>query len=239
MIRCLLVDDEPLALDVLRTHLAKVSDVTIVDACRNPLDALAVLRQHPVDLVFLDIQMPHLTGLDFVQALERPPAFIFTTAYRDYALEGFELDALDYLLKPISLPRLLRALDKYRTLHAATQQGAPSPLPDPTFLTVRTGRQTMQLAISDLRYAESIGDYVKLHTSTQTLMTKERISHLATVLAPHGFLRIHRSFLVSVAHITAVGAQAVHLQTTVLPVSRSYREAVRQHLREAGRLRTP
>ncbi len=231
-IRCLLVDDEPLALDVLRTHLAKVPDVTIVDACRNPLDALAVLRQQRVDLVFLDIQMPHLTGLDFVQAVERPPAFVFTTAYRDYALEGFDLDALDYLLKPIALPRLLRALDKYRTLHAApADPGAPA-APEPAFLTVRTGRQTVHVAIPDLRYAESIGDYVKLHTSTQTLITKERISHLAEVLAPHGFLRIHRSFLVSIAHITAVGPQGVHLNTTALPVSRSYREAVRQHLRK-------
>jgi len=236
-IRCLIVDDEPIAAKVIRTHLEKVPDVVIVAICGNALEAFDLVRKEAVDLLFLDIQMPQLTGLDFVQALEHPPAVIFTTAYRDYAVEGFDLDAVDYLLKPISLPRLLRAVDRFRTLQAlkeAAQQDAPqalqAPHPLPT-LNVRANRQVVKIPLGDILFVESLSDYLKIHTPGRTVVTKQRISRLETRLTPHGFLRIHRSFLVAVSKITAFTAEHVQVGTHTLPISRSYKQTVLGHLR--------
>lgn len=232
-IRCLIVDDEPLAITVLEQHLAKVADVEVVATHTRALDALAYLQQHPVDLLFLDIQMPDLTGLHLVQALTAPPPVIFTTAYRTYALEGFEHDAVDYLLKPIALPRLLRALDKYRRLHkgvAASPPPTASDEPAQEYLTVTVQRQPTNVRLDDIRYIESLSDYVKIHTSGTPLITKERISALAEHLAPHGFVRIHRSFLVAQHHVTTFTPHEVYVETTRLPISRSYRKLAQAKL---------
>lgn len=231
--RCLIVDDEPLAIKVIQNHLEKVPDVDIVATCRGALEALAVVREEAVDLIFLDIEMPELTGLGFIQALEHAPQVILITAHRDYAPEGFELDVVDYLLKPVSLPRLLRALDKYRRrckVNAATDADASDSTPP--YLAVRSNRRTVTIRLDDIRYIESLGDYVKIHTADQTVISKERISHLADKLSTHGFLRIHRSFLVPAARITAYTAKEVRIDGKALPVSRSYRQIVRDRLRE-------
>ncbi|HMB90630.1 MAG TPA: LytTR family DNA-binding domain-containing protein [Rhodothermales bacterium] len=228
-IRCLIVDDEPLAVEVIRTHLAKLSDVEVIATCHDALEAFGLLRKHEVDLLFLDIQMPQLTGVDLMKALDDPPAVIFTTAHRDYAVEGFDLNAVDYLLKPISLPRLLRALDKFRTLHAAT--ATPSATPADA-LNVRVDRQVVKVPLADIRYIESMSDYVQIHTTKRTLITKERISHLADKLAPHGFLRIHRSFLVPAHQVTAFTSEEVQVGEKRLPISRSYKQAVLARLRD-------
>jgi DNA-binding LytR/AlgR family response regulator len=229
-IRCLIVDDEPLAVEVIRAHLDKLSDVEIVATCHDALDAFDLLRTHAVDLLFLDIQMPQLTGVDLIKALDDPPAVIFTTAHRDYAVEGFDLSAVDYLLKPISLPRLLRALDKFRTRHAATTTPPATPADDAT-LNVRVDRQVVKVPLADIRYIESMSDYVQIHTTARTLVTKERISHLADKLAPHDFLRIHRSFLVPAYQITAFTHEEVQVGEKRLPISRSYKQVVLARLK--------
>ena len=229
--RCLLVDDEPLALTVLQSHLDKVPDIDIVATCTNALEAFDIVRKHPIDLIFLDIQMPELTGIGFVKALENPPKIIFTTAYREYALEGFELDVVDYLLKPISLPRLLRAINKYRRLFEADGGEAPkAPTPQSHYLTVRADRQTVKIRLDDIRYIESLSDYVKIHTSGRAIVSKQRISQLAEKLSPHGFLRIHRSFLVPLTQITAFTPDQVSVGGSTLPISRSYKQAVLEQL---------
>jgi len=227
--RCAIIDDEPFAIKVLETHLARVPDVEVVATCRSALEAFDILRKQTVDLLFLDIQMPELTGLDFLRALAHPPKVILTTAYREYALEGFELDVVDYLLKPISLPRLLRALDKARRLNDSTSAGTISTRTS-HMLALPVDRQTVTVALDKVVYIESMGDYVTVHAQGRTIVSKQRIGELAERLGPHGFLRIHRSFLVSMAHITAYSAEEVHIDTETLPISRSYRQAIMARL---------
>jgi DNA-binding LytR/AlgR family response regulator len=236
MIRSLIVDDEPIACRVLATHLSQIPDVEVVAQCTNALAALRLVREEEVDLIFLDIEMPALNGIGFVEAIDAPPHVIFTTAHRDYALDGFELDAVDYLLKPIGFPRLVRAVEKYRRLHPASDDAAERPTGDgdvPT-LNIRVDRRTVRVALPAIRYIESLSDYVVIHTDSDAHTTKERIRDLAEQLAPHGFIRIHRSFLVAPRHVDAFTAQEVQTGDQTLSISRTYREQALDRLREDG-----
>ena len=233
MIRSLIVDDEPIACRVVATHLNKIPDVEVVAQCTNALEALRIVREEAVDLVFLDIEMPELSGIGFAEALDQPPHVIFTTAHRDYALDGFELDAVDYLLKPIGFPRLVRAIEKYRRLHPADRNGVSEEIEGQT-LNVRVNRRTVRVALSTIRYIESLSDYVVIHTDTDAHTTKERIRDLAEQLAPHGFIRIHRSFLVAPRHVDAFTTQEVQIGDQTLSISRTYRKQAMAQLREDG-----
>jgi DNA-binding LytR/AlgR family response regulator len=236
MIRSLIVDDEPIACRVLATHLDKIPDVEVVTQCTNALEALRLVRQEAVDLIFLDIEMPALNGIGFVEAIDPPPHVIFTTAHRDYALDGFELDAVDYLLKPIGFPRLVRAVEKYRRLYPTPGDSAENTTGEagaPT-LNIRVNRRTVRVALSTIRYIESLSDYVVIHTDSDAHTTKERIRDLADQLAPHGFIRIHRSFLVAPRHVDAFTAQEVQIGDQVLSISRTYRKQALAQLRADG-----
>jgi len=228
--RCLIVDDEPLAIRVLETHLATLPGVEVVAVCSSAIAAREALRRHPVDVVFLDIQMPHLTGLDLIRVLHRPPPIILTTAHREYALEGYELDVVDYLLKPISLPRLMQALEKARRRAGGTEPPTQGPPAEPARLNVRADRQVVSLPIDAIRYVESVSDYVRIHTTERVVISKQRLRVLAEELAPHGFLRIHRSYLVARQHLTAFTAESVRLGDTTLPIGRTYKAAVLDRL---------
>ena len=235
MIRCLIVDDEPIAIRVLRAHLAQIPDIEVAAACTSALEALRVLRTTSVDLVFLDIEMPGLSGIGLVEALERPPRFVFTTAHRDYALQGFELDAVDYLLKPVGLPRLLRAVEKYRRLQGAEHPSGEAGEPGGHVLHLRVDRRTVRVDLRDIRYIESLSDYVNVHTHAQTYTSRLRIRDLEAQLRPHGFVRIHRSFLVAARHVEAFSSTEVQVGGTRLPVSRTYRsEALARLQGDAG-----
>lgn len=225
-IRCLIVDDEPLALNVMQTHLGKVSEVEIFATCSQALEAFDIIQRTPIDLIFLDIQMPELTGIGLVKALENPPKVIFTTAYREYALEGFELDVVDYLLKPISLPRLLRALDKYRRLVQVADSKASHSDTSPRYLSVHANRQRMNIKLEDILYIESMSDYVKIHLQERVIVSKQRISHLQEKLNNEGFLRIHRSYLVSIAKISTFTNDHIFIGSHALPVGRTYKQAI-------------
>ena len=229
MIRCLIVDDEPIALRVLSTHLAKIPDVEVAGSSTDAVEALGIVRKQAIDLVFLDIEMPELSGVGFVEALADPPRFIFTTAHRDYAVRGFELDAVDYLLKPIGLPRLLRALEKYRRLEGGAPEAADSPEP----FNVQVDRRTVRIDPVEIRYVESLSDYVVIHTDAAKYTSKMRISDVADELAAHGFVRIHRSYVVSPRRVDSFTSSEVQLAGTTLPVSRTYREKVMDVLRRA------
>lgn len=226
----MIVDDEPLAIKVIENHLKKVSELEVVATCTSAITAYEIIQKQDIDLIFLDIQMPELSGIEFIRSLEQPPKIIFTTAHRDYALEGFELDVVDYLLKPVSLPRLLRALDKYRrlTVEAASPSGPEHA--NTRMLTVRSNRQTIRLAVEDILYIESLSDYVKIYTSDQTIVSKDRISHLTEKLSAYGFIRIHRSFLVAQSKISSYNSELVYIQGKALPISRSYKHAVKTQL---------
>jgi DNA-binding LytR/AlgR family response regulator len=236
MIRSLIVDDEPIACRVLATHLNQIPDVEVVAQCTNALETLRLVRETAIDLVFLDIEMPALSGIGFMEAIDPPPHVIFTTAHRDYALDGFELDAVDYLLKPIGFPRLVRAIEKYRRLYSETDEPAEQTTGEVAApaLNIRVNRRTVRVSLSTIRYIESLSDYVVIHTDSDAHTTKERISDLAEQLAPRGFIRIHRSFLVAPRHVDAFTAQEVQIGDQTLSISRTYRKEALVQLRGDG-----
>ena len=230
MIRTLILDDEPLAVRVIEHLLAEVPDVEVVATCTRPVEAASLVRDRNVDLLFLDIEMPGLSGLDFVRALASPPLVVFTTAHREHALEGFDLDAVDYLLKPISLPRLLRALDKAR--HRLRPAAAP---PATGEIHVRADRRLVAIRTDGIAWAESMGDYVILHGGKKPVTSRMTLTDLAAELEPYGFFRIHRSTLVNPAHVTSWSARELTVDGRPLPVGRSFRIAVLDRMKTLDR----
>lgn len=218
-IRCLAVDDEPPALDIIVHHIKAVPSLELVGTCPDAVEAISFLQSREVNLLFLDIQMPQLLGTDFIRTLRNPPKVIFTTAYREFALEGFELDAVDYLLKPISFERFLKAVNKVAgpaPVASGNQQGSG-------YLFFRTNRKTMKVPVQDILYFESIRDYIKVVTSNRTIITKQGISALEEELAGHPFVRIHRSFIVAIDKIESYTKELIEVNKQQLPVSRMYR----------------
>ena len=235
--RCLLIDDEPPALEVLRTYIATLPTLEVAGECHHALAAFEFLRQHPVDLLFLDIQMPRLLGTEFLKALPNPPRVIFTTAHRDYAVEGFELGAVDYLLKPYSLERFLRAVHKVLDLeqrHTATTSRKESlHAADERFLYVRADRKMVKVMVDEIQYIESLKDYVKIVTSKQVI-TKQTITALEEMLPEEDFMRIHRSFIVAVKKIDSFSQHAVFMGKTELPVGPLYKQEIMKRLNKVG-----
>lgn len=231
---CLAIDDEPPALEVLKKYISSVQTLELAGTCSDAIEALNFLQQHPVDLIFLDIKMPELLGTDFVRTLKNPPKVIFTTAYRKFAVEGFELDAVDYLLKPISFERFLKAVNKTLS-HAAPD------LPDEhnnkaghdDFIYIRADRKMVKVHTADILYIEALKDYVKIVTTGKSIVTKQPISSLEETLPAALFLRIHRSYIVAVKRIDAFTHELIEVAKQQLPISRMYRHEVYKTLQIA------
>jgi DNA-binding LytR/AlgR family response regulator len=236
--RCLLVDDEPLAIEVLEKHIETVDQLEVVGKCNNAFKAMEFLQKNPVDLMFLDIQMPKLTGTSFVRTLQNPPKVIFTTAYKEFAIDAFELDAVDYLLKPISLERFLRAVNKL----TQTTYTHPEEMPavqelSPGFIYFRADRKMIKLFYDEILYIESIKDYIKIfRDGNSPLLVKQSITATEEMLPPHLFLRIHRSYIVSVNKITAFTNNDVEIEKIEIPIGRMYKPQL-QKLSELHHLR--
>jgi DNA-binding LytR/AlgR family response regulator len=234
-IRCLLVDDEPPALAVLRSHIAAVPMLEVVAQCHNAVAAFEALQKHPVDLMFLDIQMPRLSGTDFLRSLRNPPKVILTTAYREYALDGYDLDVVDYLLKPISLDRFLRAIQKVYRLESNGLATMPAPRETShaqadRFLYFRVDRKMVKVMVNDILYIESLKDYVRIVTTTRQIVAKQTITSLEEMLPEDGFLRIHRSFIVALDKIDSFSPGYVEVTKKELPVGRHYKHDVERIL---------
>jgi DNA-binding LytR/AlgR family response regulator len=231
MLNCIAVDDEKLVLDLLVDNIQQVPFLRLVKACRNAMEAAAVLQQQPVDLIFLDIQMPGLNGLQFLQTLPDPPLVIFVTAYKEYAIEGFNVNAIDYLLKPVSFERFLKACNKaqqqYNLLHAAGD-GAKA-LPDSLFVYVEY--DLVQVALRDIRYIEGMKDYIRIYTSTSSkpVMTKMSMKAVEEKLAAHKFARIHKSYIVAVDKITTIKRSLVVMDKEELPLSEHYKQNLEKY----------
>lgn len=226
---CLIVDDEPIAIRVIRNHLSAFRNLHIVGECRNAMEAFDLLSRNRVDLIFLDIQMPQVSGLDFLCNLDHPPKIIFITAYRDYAIEAFDLDVIDYLLKPVSLPRFSKAVSRFfqRMNSFSVETVLPSvhtTLPEYFFL--KADKKIHKLLISDLFYFESMGDYVVAHTQTGKIITKYRISQMEELLPPSLFLRVHRGYIVSIAKIKSILPGQIEIGSRNIPIGRHYKEAI-------------
>jgi DNA-binding LytR/AlgR family response regulator len=232
-LQCLLVDDEPPALEVLESHVREVDHLELVGTCGNALEAFRILQAQPVDLMFLDIKMPKLLGTDFLRSLRHPPQVIFTTAYREYAYEGFELDAVDYLLKPVSLERFLKAVAK-----VGRPEGAPPALPEPApaatsdaFLYFRIDRKMVKVVLNSILYIEGLKDYVKIHTAGgPPLVVKQTINGMEEKLSESNFLRIHRSFIVALNKIRTYNARHIEVADQELPIGRLFRPKVEEAL---------
>lgn len=234
-IKCLIVDDEPLAIELIQDHIAKLPYLELAGSCQNALEAFEILKKEPIDLVFLDIQMPMITGMEFVRSLQNPPGIIFTTAYRQYAVESYELNVIDYLLKPITFARFLKAIDKYlgtvKPSSAPVPQVAPETSPE-DHLFVNANKKHVKVRFEEILYVESLKDYIRIHTEEQKITTKEKIGDFADKLPAH-FLRIHRSFIVNRAKITAFTAHDVEIGEREIPIGGSYKQWVLEVLKES------
>jgi DNA-binding LytR/AlgR family response regulator len=235
-LRCLIVDDEPLALDVLETFVTRLDNLELVCRCNNAVEAYNCLQTEHIDLIFLDIQMPKLTGIEFLKSIPHPPKVIFTTAYRDYALDSYELNAVDYLLKPISFERFLKAVSKVAVAEprVATVTPVAAPAPDTdykdAFIYLKADKKMVKVMLSDILYIESLKDYIRVKTETREIISYQKISFLEEKLPTDKFLRIHRSFIIALDKIQAFSATAVDIGKTEIPIGRFYKNEVLQVL---------
>lgn len=219
---CLIVDDEPMARKLIVSHASKIEGLEIVGECSNALEAINQLRSKSIDLIFLDIQMPELSGLDFIKTLKNPPAIILTTAHRDFAIEAFDLNVMDYLLKPISFERFLKSVNKF-----FDREMRNSNLPnDPEgFIYLKAERKAHKITLNEILYIESLDDYVKVFLKNKTLITRENISMLEQKLPNTQFVRIHRSFIIAVSAIAAITAESVQIGEKELPFGRAFKKS--------------
>ena len=232
-LRCLLIDDEPPALKVLAKYIADLSDMEMVGQCRNAIEALGVLRHKTVDVIFLDIKMPRIIGTDFLKNLSHPPKVIFVTAYREYAIDAFELDAVDYLVKPVSFERFFKAITKLnrvmgREVAVTTVNEAPGPA---AFIYLKVDRDMKKVFVHEIEYIESWKDFVKIVlTGGRHLLVKRAISAIENILSDHKFIRVHRSYIVSLGKITGYNGFAVQIGQREIPIGRLYKQSVMERL---------
>jgi DNA-binding LytR/AlgR family response regulator len=228
-IRCLLVDDEPPALKVLQSHIANMNGLEIAGLCKNAVEALDILNEKPIDLIFLDIKMPKLLGTDFLKNLSDPPKVIFVTAYRDYAVEGYELDAVDYLVKPVSFERFLKAVSKVKKMlgHEVPASAEEYKKNPEAFVYLKVDKNMQKVFVNEILYIESWKDYIKVFLSTgKSFLVKQSISSIENLLSDHNFLRVHRSYIVSLNKISGYNSISVQLNDKDIPIGRLYKQRV-------------
>jgi len=231
-VACLIVDDEPLARSLLKDYVSKVPSLKLVDVCSSPVAAMDVLRVQQVDLLFLDIQMPEITGLSLLKIMKKKPFVVLTTAYSEYALESYELDVVDYLLKPITFGRFLQAVDKVNArLNTQTVQfekanaGAVPP-----YIFVKDGTKLVKVKLEDILYIEGLKDYVTIHTRQQKIVSLQRLKLLEDQLPADKFIRIHNSYIVALDAIETIHKNEIHVGQAALPISDSYKKAFRDFI---------
>jgi two-component system, LytTR family, response regulator len=229
-IKCLIVDDEPPAREVLKRYVEDTPGLELRGECANAVQALGVLQRESIDLIFLDIRMPQLTGVDFLKSLKNTPKIVFTTAYSEYALEGYELDIVDYLMKPVRFERFLKAINKAFPLHNPVITD-PDQVPQKekrieSFVYFRADRKMVKVLLSEIVYIESMKDYVKVITDNQSIITKQSISSVETMLPEKKFIRTHRSFIVSVDKIRSFTNELIEIGETEIPIGKLYRNTV-------------
>jgi two-component system LytT family response regulator len=231
-IRCLIVDDEPPAREIIRRYVQEVPTLQLVGECSNAIQALATLQQQPVDLIFLDIRMPQLDGTTFIKTLQHPPQVILTTAYSEYALEGYELDVVDYLMKPIRFERFLKAVNKAFPLNYTASDIKPAATiaqeekKNDSFVYFRADRKMVKVMLDEILYIESMKDYIKVNTRQGVIITKQSISSVEAMLPATLFVRTHRSFIVAVKQIKSFTSELIEINATEIPIGKLYRNGV-------------
>ncbi len=231
-IRCLIVEDEPLAREIISRYVQQTPTLQLAGECANAIQAFTFLQQQPVDLMFLDIRMPQLNGNDFLKALQNPPKVIFTTAYPDYALESYELNAVDYLMKPITFERFLKAISKASDNAVAKNDArvVPEEKKTDSFVYFRADRKMIKVMLSDILYVESMKDYVKILTTDNTIISRQSITSVEAMLPEKEFIRTHRSFIVSIQKIRSFSQELIEIEKTEIPIGKIYRNSVMKML---------
>jgi DNA-binding LytR/AlgR family response regulator len=219
-IHCLIVEDEPASQDILRTYIADCPNLSLMETCKNAFEANEVLMNQSIDLMFLDINMPGLSGMKFYKSLSRPPFVIFTTAYPEFALEGFEVDAVDYLLKPFPFERFLKAVNRAID---RLKPGAGIQMKD-DFMLFRADKKIHKVLLADMLYLEGLGDYVKVHFRERFLLVHETLQNLQSRLQEPAFCRVHKSFIVSLSKISYIEGNQIQIGDQSIPIGNTYRE---------------
>ena len=229
MHRCIAVDDEPLALELLEDNISNLPYLQLVAKCSNAREAIKVMQEQPIDLIFLDIQMPGLTGLQFIQSLNIRPMIILVTAYEKFALEGFNLDVVDYLVKPVALDRFVKACNKALELFQLKNSGKENNNePSPDYFFVNVDYSLLKVSYPDIKYIEGLKDYLKIHlkSSSKPIITRMTMKAIEEQLPTSQFIRIHKSYIVSISFITAIRKNSVFIEQLELPVSETYQDAL-------------
>lgn len=228
-IRCLLIDDEPPALEILQSHISNINGLEVAAKCKNAVEAFDVLHEKHIDLIFLDIKMPKLIGTDFLKSLANPPKVIFVTAYREYALDSYDLDAVDYLVKPVTFERFLKAVFKVKRLmgHEGVPAATEYKKNPEAFVYVRVNKSMQKVFVNQIVYIESCKDYVKLFLATgENFIARQSITSMENMLSAHSFLRVHRSFMISLARMTGYNNNDIIIAGKEIPIGRLYKQAV-------------
>jgi DNA-binding LytR/AlgR family response regulator len=237
--KCIIIDDEPLAVDVIESYLNQIDEMEIVAKCNNPLEAITLINKHRIDLVFLDIEMPNLTGIDLVKTIENIPQFIFTTAYPQYALDGFNLNATDYLIKPIPFHRFLKAVsrakDKYQlAINSRTNissAGQHNIDPSDNFIFVKSEYENIKIEVNDIKYIQGLKDYIKIYTtnSNKAILTLSSFKVILDKLPTH-FIRVHRSYIVNINYIKALQKTKLVIDEVRIPIGETFKKDVLMRL---------
>ncbi|NEW80162.1 MAG: response regulator transcription factor [Gelidibacter sp.] len=232
IIQCIIVDDEPIAREILENHLKKIDAVNVIATCKNAIEAFNEINSNQIDLIFLDINMPEISGLSFARSINKNIKVIFTTAYREYAVDGFNLQAVDYLLKPISFERLLQAVQKYlgENISVISESTSEMTQEKSEFIFVRSDRKMIKINFSEINYIESFSDYIKIFIENTVVVTRETITSIEAKLPKKDFIRIHRSFIVSIAKIDSFTNEFIEVKNKAIPISRSYKKDVLSRL---------
>lgn len=236
-LKCLVVDDEPLAIRLIEKHIAKIDALEVVATGNNAMKAFEILNTQNIDLLFIDIKMPNMTGIEFLKNLKNPPKTILTTAYRDFAIDGFDLGVVDYLLKPITFERFFKAVDKFLGENINTDSKIKEVI-NYEFILIKSGIKVHKINTQDILYIESVKDYIKIVlTDNKTITAKYKISEIELELNQHSFMRIHRSFVININKISAFSTNEIEVNNIEIPIGSSYKESIMLFLEDLKKLK--
>ena len=232
MIRCIAIDDEPLALKQIADYISKTPFLELAGLCESALQALELLDKTPVDLMFVDVNMPDLSGMDFVKTLENPPFIVFVTAYSEYALEGFRVDAIDYLLKPISYSDFLKSANKVKAWFDAMRQKPAEVMSNKDFLFIKSEYKILRINFDDIKYIEAMSEYIRIHlVNSKPVMTQLSMKSIENQLPEDRFMRVHRSFIINLSKISVIERNRIIFDGTVyIPVSDQYKSKFQNYI---------
>lgn len=238
--KCIIIDDEPLAIDVIESYILQIGGIDVIAKCTNPLEAIILLNKHQVDLVFLDIEMPNLTGIDLVKTIDNMPQFIFTTAYPEYALDGFNLNATDYLVKPIPFHRFLKAISRAKEKYELENKVVVSPPVIESvsqnsldnFIFVKSEYENIKIDINTINYIQGLKDYIKIYSSdsTKPVLTLSSFKDILEKLPSDKFIRIHKSYIVNIEQIKAVQKSKILVNDIRIPIGETFKDSVMKRL---------